>query len=1285
MKVLGRRDGLSRVRRVAACDGIPDGSRGSCVKAGTAVAPRSVAVSRPVENATLAVRWLAAFVTLASFVTLPVASVVPRAAAAATLTPVGSGLVVYADAVTLPWQDWSWGGVSNNFSAASPIHSGTRAIAVTYTGSWSGLQLGRLDLLDVSAYDTFRFFVHGGSSGGQTIQVVLGNNSSGASITQNVTPAAGAWTQVDVPLWGLGQPAQVTYVSWFNNTGGAQSTYYLDDISFVASGAPTPTPVPPGTGPALSIDVSAGRHPISPFIYGMNFADENLAAELALPVRRWGGNSTTRYNWQTDTSNHASDWYFENIPNDNGNPAALPDGSSSDRFVDQDRRTGTATLMTVPLIGWTPKDRAYACGFSVAKYGAQHSTDPWRPDCGNGITASGSTITGNSPVDTSVAITPSYVQAWVQHFIGRYGTAAGGGVRFYNLDNEPMLWSDTHRDVHPSPTSFDEIRDRTFAYAAAIKAVDPSAQTLGPAEWGWTGYFWSTLDWVSGGDWWNNPQDRLAHGNTAFAEWYLQQMRTYEEQHGTRILDYLDEHYYPQASGVSLSGAGDANTQALRLRSTRSLWDPTYVDESWIADTVRLIPRMREWMSNNYPSTKLAISEYNWGALDHINGALAQADVLGIFGREGLDLATLWRPPTSTQPGAFAFRMFLNYDGARGRFGDIGVRADSDDQSQLSVYAAQRSSDGALTIIVVNKTGSPLTSTVTLAGFNGAVIAPVFRYSPANVAAVVRDTDQPIGPAGFSSTFPASSITLLVLPTGAGSASATPSASSTATSTATITRTMSATASPTRIAIATPTMTPSATATATPSRTPSATPTKTPTTTRTSAATVAPTSTPTPSLTKAASATASASFTATPAATFTSAAATPTEAGPLGYWRFDEGRGTVVGDSSGFGNTGTAQNGMTWSTGRIGGAGAFDAVDDQVRISSSPSVNVSGTGLSIEAWVRPSATDGYRVLVHKEGQFSLALSNGQLTYADSMTWSYATVGSYGNVATNAWSHVAVTFDGSSIRFYLNGIVVGTKARIGSLTANGNPLCLGAYNCSALRFGGALDEVALYARPLSAAELQAHAAAGNPTQTPTPAATPAGRTAFWRFDEGSGTTVRDSSGMNNSGTAQNGMAWTSGKVGSAGAFDGVDDQVRIADSASVRITGTGLTIAAWVRPTASNGYRVIVHKEGQYSFALSNGQLTYADSIAWSYATIGAYGSVPLNTWSYVAVTFDGIVLRFYVSGAEVGNTPHTGSVSANTNPVCLASYNCAALRFAGALDDVSLYSRALTPAELAPQ
>jgi hypothetical protein len=659
---------------------------------------------------------------------------------------------IYTDALDAEWQDWSWN-ITADYGNSSPVHGGTASLAVTFTQGWDGLQFGYHNAdLDVSVYDTLRFYIHGGASGGQQVTVHID------SIDQVITPAAGAWTQVDISLLPLGYPRNISAIWWWNDTGNPQSIFYLDDVSIVNSGLPTPTPPPSGVGPALSVDAASDQHQISPYIYGMNFASAELAADISLPVRRWGGNSTSRYNWQNDTYNTGSDWYFENIPDDN-NAAGL--------FIEQNRSTGTKTIMTVPLIGWVAKRRTsghpYDCGFSITKYGEQQDSDYWDPDCGNGVLTNGIPITGNDPTDTSVAITSTFAADWVNHLTATYGAADQGGVMFYDLDNEPMLWNSTHRDVHPDPTSYDEMRDQTWSYAAAIKVADPSAQTLGPVVWGWCAYFYSAVDGCGVGS------DYQSHGNTYFVEWYLQQMKAYQDVHGVRILDYLDVHYYPQADGVALSGAGSAATQALRLRSTRSLWDPTYADESWIADVaegpyVRLIPRMKQWVAENYPGTKLAITEYNWGALDHINGTLAQADVLGIFGREGLDLATLWGPPEANQPGAFAFRMYRNYDGSGSAFGETSVHAASGDQDQLSIYAARRGSDGALTLIIINKTATALTSNLTLSNFSPAAWAQVHRYSALNLAAIVHESDQAVSSSGFTAEFPANSITLVIIP-----------------------------------------------------------------------------------------------------------------------------------------------------------------------------------------------------------------------------------------------------------------------------------------------------------------------------------------------------------------------------------------------------------------------------------------------------------------------------------------------------------------------------------------
>ncbi|HET9223177.1 MAG TPA: glycoside hydrolase family 44 protein, partial [Roseiflexaceae bacterium] len=534
---------------------------------------------------------------------------------------------------------------------------------------------------------------------------------------------------------------------------------------------------PAATGPALSVNAASVQRAISPYIYGMNFADQALAQELRLPVNRWGGNSTTRYNWQIDVHNTGLDYYYENIPD--GNSTTLPNGSSGDKFVEQNRATGTDTLLTIPLIGWTPKQRRdnhpYDCGYPKTQFASQQSFYPYDPNCGNGLTPGGQPVTTSSTAgNTSIAIGPPFVQSWMQHLVGRYGGAGQGGVRFYNLDNEPGLWNSTHRDVHPLHPSYDELTDDGKLYAAAIKAIDPNAQTLGPVQDGWTRYYYASYleypDTIA-------QADRDNHDGKPFVVWYLQQMAAYEQQQGTRLLDYFDLHYYPQTSNVALSPAGDAERQARRLRSVRSLWDPTYVDESWIPSTgeatavdgvgvdgaVQLIPRMRDWIARNYPGTKLAISEYNWGALDHINGALAQADVLGIFGREGVDLATIWDAPAADEPGAFAFRMYRNYNGQGGAFGELSVSASSADQGQLAIYAARRAVDGGLTLMIINKTGGELTSNVALSGFSPAATAQVYRYSPANLSAIVRQPDQAVSASGFSATFPANSITLVAI------------------------------------------------------------------------------------------------------------------------------------------------------------------------------------------------------------------------------------------------------------------------------------------------------------------------------------------------------------------------------------------------------------------------------------------------------------------------------------------------------------------------------------------
>lgn len=514
------------------------------------------------------------------------------------------------------------------------------------------------------------------------------------------------------------------------------------------------------TNLTLSVDVTADRHFISPDIYGMNdyALDPALAKELRIPVERWGANHTSRYNWLVDSSNAGDDFFFVG-GGDNKKP--IP-GDSIDKIVKTNRNNGSKSIVTIPTIGYVNKFSIWNCGFRVSKYGAQEKTNPYifpeGDKCGNGKRPDGTLITNNNRLDVSIVSNPEFQEKWVKHLVKTHGTAAKGGVQIYQMDNEPSGWGNTHRDVHPEPTSYDELRDRTFQYASMVKATDPTAKVLGPSDFGWPVYVDSGV-----------KGDREKHGGVWFARWYLQQMRAYEKQKGVRILDYFDEHYYPVVDGLCLANcpAGDAKTQAARLRSTRSLWDSTYTDESWIGKynpPLTIIPRFREWVKQDYPGTKVAITEYNWGGLESMNGALTQADILGIFGREQLDLATLWGPPKSSEPGAYAFRTYMNYDGKGGKYGETWVRSQSTDAGQLSIYGAQRTKDGALTLVIVNKTSKNLTSNLSLKGFNPGAKAQVYTYSEANLRAIVRQSDLSVSAAGFKATYPANSITLVALP-----------------------------------------------------------------------------------------------------------------------------------------------------------------------------------------------------------------------------------------------------------------------------------------------------------------------------------------------------------------------------------------------------------------------------------------------------------------------------------------------------------------------------------------
>ena len=526
----------------------------------------------------------------------------------------------------------------------------------------------------------------------------------------------------------------------------------------------------------VSVDANASRHSINANIYGIAYGDAHDMQALNATLNRWGGNSTSRYNWQIDAHSAGADWYFETYSDGSG--AA---GGSADQFVTTSRsaNNGAYPMITIPMIDYLANlgpNRGTLEGFSVKKYGSQTGVDPWNSDAGNGVlAATNQNITGNSPLDTGIANSTAIQQAWVQHLVNTFGASSGSlGVKYYILDNEPSIWHSTHRDVHPNPATYQEMYDKIVAYATAIRAADPNAKIAGFEEWGWWAMYFSGLDQKNGSS--ATGSDYTTHNNTYYYPWLLQQLYAYKQKTGTQLIDVLTVHCYnayPDGSDDSLSG------QQARNRETRILWDPTFQDPSWYGDigingrVLNWIPTLKAMVSQYHPGLQIGCTEYNWGDEANLNGATTQADVLGIYGREGFDLATRWTvakntgtTPTTYYPTYLASQIYRDYDGSNSTFGDVSVTATTANPDNLSAFAATRTSDGALTVMVINKQQGSTPVTVNLANFSTGGTSQAWQINSASQTSIARLADVTVANNSITTTVPSQSITLLVIPAG---------------------------------------------------------------------------------------------------------------------------------------------------------------------------------------------------------------------------------------------------------------------------------------------------------------------------------------------------------------------------------------------------------------------------------------------------------------------------------------------------------------------------------------
>lgn len=439
----------------------------------------------------------------------------------------------------------------------------------------------------------------------------------------------------------------------------------------------------------VAVDPSSDTASISPYIYGTNGQSNDHG--LNITARRLGGNRMTGYNWENNASNMGMD-YDQSNSNDNymtwemGIPSSKENtpGITLSTFHDTSVAMSCYSLITLPAAGYVSRDKNGSV--SAAQVAPSARFREVVMEKGNAFT---------TEPDTSDGFV--YVDEEVNFLVQKYGGAASGtGVRGYDVDNEPALWPSTHPRIHPNQTTCAELIAKTVACGRAVKSVDPDAEIFGGVFYGFNAYY--------------SLQDAPDYSaNFAALGWFingfLKALHDSSALAGQRLMDVLDLHWYPDLDIPIINEYTDSLTVFTRMQVPRSLWDSSYVEPGWIGtwfSPVSLIPNVKSSIARYYPGTKLSFSEFYYGGATHVSGGIALSDVLGIFGKHGVYLATQWGAVEGYQRAAYA--LYRNYDGNGGAFGDRHIRATNSNIVKGSVYAAARSTDpGSLDIVLINK------------------------------------------------------------------------------------------------------------------------------------------------------------------------------------------------------------------------------------------------------------------------------------------------------------------------------------------------------------------------------------------------------------------------------------------------------------------------------------------------------------------------------------------------------------------------------------------------------
>jgi len=411
--------------------------------------------------------------------------------------------------------------------------------------------------------------------------------------------------------------------------------------------------------------------------------------------------------------------------------------------------------------------------------------------------------------------------------------------------------------------------------------------------------------------------------------------------------------------------------------------------------------------------------------------------------------------------------------------------------------------------------------------------------------------------------------------------------------------------------------------------------------------------------------------------------------GPVGHWKMDEHSGGYAYDTSGNGNTGTLYNSPSWVTGKYGGALNFDSDIDSVDCGST--VGDLNDDFTFGMWLKFNSLNSTYQMIAGDKYIENAPDKGYMFHVYATTL-YASMAdgttesepSWGGLSTGEWYYVTMVLDRPSFKLYVNGILKDTHdvSSIGDITGNSYPLYFGrvGYAGSSYQFDGLIDDVRIYNYARTQKQILEDMNADRPAQK-----SPVG---YWKFNEGYGTSAKDSSGYGNNGTIT-GATWTNaGKFNKALSFDGSSSYVNCGNNSSLNMGTGSFTHSAWIKAPEGNTNRNIIDKglgTTAYGFRLGTDGKVSVDIRGGGAIGTASTIRVDDNSWHYVSVVLDqsSDLVKIYIDGV-LNNTGDASAIgdTDNSNNFFIGADNANQYYFDGTIDEVKIYNYALTEDEI---